>query len=72
MDFDWTVMGILAFIVYVLFILFVRIFAIIVVSMYIASYCRLQGLVWWSMVIVLYVLLNGVIGVLSKYGGYSK
>ena len=58
--------GILAVVCLVILLLVVEIGAVMLVAGFVASYLGLTGVLWWAVALVVFLLINGVLGVLFR------
>ena len=56
----------LGIIVTVVVLILIRLVAVILVAGYIATGLGVTGVVWWAVVIVLFLLINGIIGLVIR------
>ena len=57
-------LGIIGFVILVLVVALLPLICTIVIGTYIASSLGLTGIVWWSFVILFYIILMGILGML--------
>ena len=58
--------GILAVVCLVILLLVVEIGAVMLVAGFVASYLGWTGALWWAVALVVFLLINGVLGVLFR------
>lgn len=64
---DWlSVFGVIGFIIFIGAIVLIPLICVIVLGTYLANVFHLTGLVWWAFVIVFYIIVMGIIGLVSK------
>lgn len=69
MNDDWLeTAGILGLIVLFVFILLIPLICTIVIGTYIATILGLTGLVWWSFVILFFIVVSAVLSMISRIG----
>lgn len=56
----------LGIIVTVVVLILIRIVAVILVAGYIATCLGVTGVIWWAVAIVLFLLINGIIGLVIR------
>ena len=56
----------LGIIVTVVVLILIRIVAVILVAGYIATALGVTGVIWWAVAIVLFLLINGIIGLVIR------
>ena len=56
----------LGIIVTVVVLILIRLVAVILVAGYIATALGVTGIVWWAVAIVLFLLINGIIGLVIR------
>ena len=56
----------LGIIVTVVVLILIRLVAVILVAGYIATALGVTGVIWWAVVIVLFLLINGIIGLVIR------
>ena len=56
----------LGIIVTVVALIFIRLVAVILVAGYIATGLGVTGVIWWAVAIVLFLLINGIIGLVIR------
>ena len=56
----------LGIIVTVVVLILIRLVAVILVAGYIATCLGLTGVIWWAVAIVLFLLINGIIGLVVR------
>ena len=54
--------GIIATVFVVFFLIIVEVVAVILVAGYIATALGVTGVIWWAVAIVLFLVINGIIG----------
>lgn len=69
MNDDWLeTAGILGLIVLFVFILLIPLICTIVIGTYIATILGLTGLVWWSFVILFFIIVSALLSMISRIG----
>lgn len=69
MNDDWLeTAGVLGLIVLFVFILLIPLICTIVIGTYIATILGLTGLVWWSFVILFFIVVSAVLSMISRIG----
>lgn len=69
MNDDWLeTVGILGLIILSIFILLIPLICTIVIGTYIATILGLTGLVWWSFVILFFIVVSAVLSMISRIG----
>jgi len=58
--------GVLGIIIFFMIILLLPIIATIVLGIYIANALGLTGIVWWSFLIIFWLIIMGILSLLSK------
>lgn len=66
---DWLeIIGVSGIIVIGIFIILLPLICTIVLGTYIATLLGLTGVVWWSFVILFWIILSGLISMISRIG----
>ena len=64
---DWlTILGGISVIIFILILLFVPLICTIVLGTYLATWLGLTGIVWWSFVILFWIIISALLGILLK------
>lgn len=63
---DISDFGIIATVFVVFFLIIVEVVAVILVAGYIATCLGLTGVIWWAVAIVLFLVINGIIGLVIR------
>lgn len=59
--------GVIGLIVLILLLFVVEIVAIVLVAGFLASFFGFTGVMWWAVAIVLFLVINGFIGLLVRF-----
>lgn len=65
---DLEVYGMIGLILFIILILVCEVVAVILVAGFIATYLGLSGIMWWAVAFVVFLLINGLIGLVSRVG----
>lgn len=65
---DLEVYGMVGLILFIVLILVCEVVAVILVAGFIATYLGLSGIMWWAVAFVVFLLINGLIGLVSRVG----
>ena len=65
---DWDIVGILTIICILFMVAVLEVIVVVVVSGYIATLFGATGITWWCIAIVVFLLLNGVLGAIGRMG----
>ena len=64
---DWLAfIGIVGIFLLILFVVAIEIVAVILVAGFLASWFGFTGVMWWAVAIVLFLVINGIIGLLVR------
>ena len=64
---DWLIMlGGISVIIFILILLFVPLICTIVLGTYLATWLGLTGIVWWSFVILFWIIISALLALLLK------
>lgn len=64
---DWlTILGGISVIIFILILLFVPLICTIVLGTYLATWLGLTGIVWWSFVILFWIIISALLALLNK------
>lgn len=58
--------GIVGLILLILFVIAVEIVAVVLVAGFLATYFGFTGVMWWAVAIVLFMVINGLIGLVVR------
>ena len=60
-------LGIMGFIILVLIVALLPLVSTIILGTFLATYLGLSGIVWWAFVILFYIIIMGIIGLITKH-----
>lgn len=60
-------LGIIGLAIFILIILFIPLICTIILGTYLATAMGLTGIVWWAFVILFYIIIMGLIGIITQH-----